>query len=893
MAERYSGVVGEKIELYYYGRSSAGVYRELHDIGKVYIYPSDPVDNWGGNVVMESPFGSVPLSPGMNKLYDTSVDFLDKDIEVGQFIEINIGNNVGKYKIKSILSHMIEIDESFAMFPAAENNISYEITKLRAILSPTTTVAGTYKVEWDIPSSESGGYYYDLWTVIKETHLSAAYDEVQTMYVSKILPYSTNGNEYTLGNRYTSRIGKDVALDMFFRESPLSAPIDPFSITSVNLYRFDPTTNTTSGSSAPGPTPAVASLFGECDAGDLYLLKDMTVDFTLLSNALRKYDTIEIIAPALLAGFYRIDYMVDANTIRLMRPLPVFIPSGIDYEAHYMYHLDSASCSTVSEPVKVGIGEYNIMFTLPSDLAVGRWWDRWDYVPDAGVLETDITYSFNDLPPYYLSDPTAIEVDAADNNVVQLVDQGGGVYSQLKPYVKLVTPVTLTDPSHIAGVLTTLGVVNDGVVEYSIEINGVDFWYNGAAWVENTGYLCGGMGLWSATTSYWPMDVDWFDSRRSNDGTHFGTGVEFTTGSPFGIGDIGTFNGTDDHVVVNHSTSLWTEDTDFSFTFAFRTAAVVDQVIAMNAFRAAAGSGSPGWAIGTLATGELYFRASDGTQGSLYSVNMNSTTAWNDGNYHMCTISVERDNLNTNVEIMVDGDTDGILSLSGSTLILGNNYPLVFGVDHNGGSYDQLRYDGELGLFGFIENVALTIEDHRRLRADAINNKHTLEEEVFNNHIDDMLLNSGDTVNLLVYLVSDGTQAQQIDQVDLRWKYYSPYPASAAIGEVQVHEATYVSAPGAIDSCAVVGRLLALGGNPLMDEEVVVYAANEPIEVENMLVGNRSLSVRTDTGGYFQMYLPQGKHVWISVPAVGFRKKVKIPAATKVSFMELIKQGES
>jgi cysteine-rich repeat protein len=102
---------------------------------------------------------------------------------------------------------------------------------------------------------------------------------------------------------------------------------------------------------------------------------------------------------------------------------------------------------------------------------------------EQGVIE----HNFDDSSDFTVSNSSLIIVDDGNNNLVKLVDLGGGTYSTEKPYVELASPIFLSNPLQLNNIVTTITVGTDDNIEYSIKINGTDKWWNGSNWVDNSG----------------------------------------------------------------------------------------------------------------------------------------------------------------------------------------------------------------------------------------------------------------------------------------------------------------------------------------------------------------------------------------------------------------------
>jgi hypothetical protein len=92
--------------------------------------------------------------------------------------------------------------------------------------------------------------------------------------------------------------------------------------------------------------------------------------------------------------------------------------------------------------------------------------------------------------------------------------------------------------------------------------------------------------------------------------------------------------------------------------------------------------------------------------------------------------------------------------------------------------------------------------------------------------------------------------------------------------------------------CMVQGRLVRPDNSPSVNETIVAYGFDTPQIANGAMVSPNSVEVKTDIGGYFNLLLPQGIKVWLSVPVFGYRKKVTIPNATKVNWINLTAEEE-
>jgi len=397
MRTRFEGVVGEDIELLQEFRTTAGVYYNPNSLGDVLIYPYHPIDQWSQNVLVSSTMGNISSSEEMNRLIDLTVNFITSNVAPGNYIEITSPSAVaGRYKIETVSPNSIYIEGTF---PALSTNIEYEITRLKAILTPSIVSTGIYKVIWSIPDSEAGGSYYDYWTNIHDAPGDAAYYLIDKLYASKVYPFWSGGTA-DVTDRYYARQGTTAILDFVPVSYPSHSPIFITGIDEVRIYRSDP--------SGGMEGPVMTSSSGYMDTSDFYLFHDDSVDF----SSLKRYDTLRITSGADNGLDYYIAEVVDAHTIRTIEAFDT-VESGVSYEIYAAYILRN-------EPVKTSEYGYSIEFWVEPDFEIGTYYDLWIYHPTESTTE----YYINTVSvhkPVFDSGPT----DAGICNIIgRVIDIG-------------------------------------------------------------------------------------------------------------------------------------------------------------------------------------------------------------------------------------------------------------------------------------------------------------------------------------------------------------------------------------------------------------------------------------------------------------------------------------
>jgi len=384
-----------------------------------------------------------------------------------------------------------------------------------------------------------------------------------------------------------------------------------------------------------------------------------------------------------------------------------------------------------------------------------------------------IDHNFNSSVDYSVSNGSLIEVDASNNNLVRLVDLGGGSYSISKPYVELATPETINNPTSINSITGTLGGGNAGSVEYSVKHNGTDKWWNGSTWITNSGELQSGDDTWDSD-----LELVWHlnessgsinDSKNSHGGSYNGalysqSGKMNTTLGFDGSNDIIT--GPSSNAITGDnlqtiSISAWVKHSDTGdngYIVSLKRSSSASTLISLDA--------------GNTGAGNLGFLTRNYANTTHRWLNHNG--GYNDGNWHHIVAVVD----GLTRTLYIDGvqrntDNEGMQSVTGNTS------EFTVGAFH---SSNPIAFDGDIDEVA-VYKKALSASEVRKLYADQNNDKHTNTESELDTNLSSLSVADSDTLTLACYLVSNGSQAVELDDADLMWTQASgsSTPASACL----------------------------------------------------------------------------------------------------------------
>lgn len=366
-------------------------------------------------------------------------------------------------------------------------------------------------------------------------------------------------------------------------------------------------------------------------------------------------------------------------------------------------------------------------------------------IGSGGTTQT-LSNNFDNAVEYTTSNPALIQVSAS---MAQLVNLGGGTYSIAMPYVYQSLPAALTDPISLGALSYTPGAGNQGGVEFSLNYNGADQWWNGSAWVSNSGQMQAGSGLWGDAVAVWHLNEgsgSLIDSKGTNNATA-GAGVVYGV-----TGKLNTalqFNGAAN---VNAQAAM-ANPLPSTATFSF-------------------------WATWNGTQGQMLFLAGPyytgvGVAGPdlYFSNNIISWNTWNgvgnpfgaipatanNGQYHHYVIVAAPGAGNTKLyyDGVLLGTAPNYVSPSGSNFVFGGA-----GLGYNwGGKVDEF----------ILFNRALTADEVRKLYAQQNNNRQTNSLSQINSGLPSLVVNNGDRVAPVSYLISNGTQRAELDNVDLTY----------------------------------------------------------------------------------------------------------------------------
>lgn len=370
-----------------------------------------------------------------------------------------------------------------------------------------------------------------------------------------------------------------------------------------------------------------------------------------------------------------------------------------------------------------------------------------------------LTHDFDSSADFNVSNGSLIEVDAGDNNLVRLIDLGGSTYSISKPYVELTTPEILNNPSSLDTITDIFGGGNVGSVEYSVKHNSSDKWFNGSSWIINSGELQIGEGTWDANlVAIWHLNESSgviVDSKGSNNGIYNGvlysqsgklnTALGFDSSNDLVMGPSSNQITGDNLQTI--TLSVWVKHTysgDNGYILSLKRSSSASTLISLDAGNTGAGN-----------LGLLTRNYANTTHSWL-----NYNGGYNDGNWHHLVGVVN----GLSRILYIDGvqrnsDNAGMQSVAGNTSEV---------------SIGGFHTSNPISFNGIIDEVAiytraLNANEVRQLYADQNNNKHSNTESELDSSLSSLAVSNNDTITLVSYLISDGSQAVELSNLNLSW----------------------------------------------------------------------------------------------------------------------------
>jgi len=406
---------------------------------------------------------------------------------------------------------------------------------------------------------------------------------------------------------------------------------------------------------------------------------------------------------------------------------------------------DTTSCkiyldgvNAISQTTTLGMNTSNV---YPTYLGVG--------------FGGNLNYTFNGR----LDEVAILNRKLTSDEVKDIYDSQAGNYSIKKPYAQLSAPVTLSASDSLESISHSL--TGGGTAEYTIEHNTTDKWWNGSSWVTNSGELQTGDDTWNDLLSVWHLNESSspiVDPKGGNNGTAYG-GVTYQAGGK--LNTALSFDGSSGY--MTQTTLLDTMPSALSLAFWINPGITYDSSLAENDYVFSKPNISDQDRIKanfTASDGRFNIWTEEGDNGvkSLYTTtNIWAADTW----YH---IGFTWDTINGK-QLYVNGVLEN--SDATATTLMGNGTDFDFFLGSSNGPV--YFFNGVIDEFA-IWNTPLTADQIRKLYADQFNNKHTNKTNQLNgagNGLDNLSTAPNDTIAVLSYLVSDGSQNVNLDDVDL------------------------------------------------------------------------------------------------------------------------------
>jgi len=94
------------------------------------------------------------------------------------------------------------------------------------------------------------------------------------------------------------------------------------------------------------------------------------------------------------------------------------------------------------------------------------------------------------------------------------------------------------------------------------------------------------------------------------------------------------------------------------------------------------------------------------------------------------------------------------------------------------------------------------------------------------------------------------------------------------------------SAPS-VSACILKDHIVGLDGTPAQNVSVYARLLALPTLVSSVGMLDQAVSATTDANGFFQLSVPQGATLDVTIPAIGYRRTIVVPSATLANLFEI------